>query len=130
MSRPGWTEDVYRRGLRLAERAHQLAPRKLYILNTLGVAQYRVGAYVDALESLQRADSENETQLGYPRSQDLGFIVMALHRLGRTEEARAALERLRKQMTNPADAADPNGRAAAAEAERLLGKTREHTGAR
>ncbi|MCZ6545751.1 MAG: hypothetical protein O6913_08615, partial [Chloroflexi bacterium] len=125
VSRPGGTEDAYERGLRLAESAHRLAPNKLYILNTLGVAQYRTGAHEEALATLRRADAENAKLFLYARSMDLAFITMALHRLGRTEQARAALERLREQMKNPKDAADPNSRAFAAAAERLLGETSE-----
>ena len=56
---------------------------------------------------------------------DLAFITMALHRLGRTEEARAALQRLREQMKSPKDVDDVESRAFAAEAERLLGETSE-----
>ncbi|MCZ6571951.1 MAG: hypothetical protein O7C98_02160, partial [Planctomycetota bacterium] len=81
----------------------------------------------DALATLQRGDSLNAKLRRYPRATDQAFIVMALHRLGRTEEARAALERLREQMK---DVDDVESRAFAAEAERLLGETPEGGGRR
>jgi len=58
----------------------------------LGVAQYRVGAYEDALETLRRC---GKTSMGYIDRATAAFTAMALHQLGRQEEAEASLERLR-----------------------------------
>jgi Flp pilus assembly protein TadD len=57
-------------------------------LNTLGVAQYRVGQYQTALDTLLRADKMNQ---GIP--EDVAFLAMAHHRLGHKEQAQAALKR-------------------------------------
>ena len=110
--------------MRWAQRASVLDPKSLAIANTLGVAQYRAGAFADALATLRHADSRNAKRKVYARSNDLAFIAMALHRLGKTQEARAALAQLQSRMKNTKDADDAGARACAAEAERLLAEPR------
>ena len=59
------------------------------MLNTLGVAQYRVGEYEEALNTLRQSDRLNG---GIP--EDLAFIAMSLHQLDEKEQAemRAKIE--------------------------------------
>jgi eukaryotic-like serine/threonine-protein kinase len=60
-----------------------------------------------------------ETPLGgYPA--DVAFIAMALHRLGRVEEAQSALGRLRTLLGNPQWSGDEESRAFLDEAEKLI----------
>ena len=98
---PGRDIDEYRVALEKVERAKELTPddpgpeylaAQGNILWHLGVAQYRVGSYEDALETLRRCGKRS---IGYLDHAVVAFTAMALHQLGRQEEAIAALERLR-----------------------------------
>jgi hypothetical protein len=51
---------------------------------------------------------------------NLAFTAMALHKLGRTEEAKAALERLRTLLKDERFAQDEQAKAFLAEAEKLI----------
>jgi tetratricopeptide (TPR) repeat protein len=88
--------DEYRAALDRVERARELIPdeaeRRLSVLWYLGVAQYRVGSYEDALETLRRCGKRS---MGYLDRAVVAFTAMALHQVGQKEEAKAALERLR-----------------------------------
>ena len=59
---PGRDIDDYRVALEKVERAKELTPDDPITQATLGVAQYRVGAYEDALETLRRCE---KTSIGY-----------------------------------------------------------------
>ncbi len=86
---PGGQIEAYRLALGKAEMANRLQPNDGRILAKLGVAQYRVGAYQDALTTLihvEKLRADDPPAL-------LAFKAMALHQLGRYEEARAALNR-------------------------------------
>src|SRR5262249_39911128 len=69
-------------------------------LNTLGVAQYRVGRYADALATLTESEMLNATKEGWFPA-DLAFLAMTQHQLGKKDEAKATLNRLRKVMKQP-----------------------------
>ena len=127
VSDPNAGAERYGLALQAAQTAVHQQPRDGNFLNTLGVALYRVGRYEEALETLRRSNELNrepETRPGQsaesaPASQtatesptqlaagDLGsaadaaFIAMSLHKLGRTAEAHAALERLREWVAQP-----------------------------
>jgi Flp pilus assembly protein TadD len=90
--------------LRQAQAAYDLFPRDAVYVNALGMAQYHVGNYQEAVEKLTLAN-----KLGGKRFQpycpcNLKLLAMAQHQLGRKVEARAALDRLRESMkaTEPA----------------------------
>jgi tetratricopeptide (TPR) repeat protein len=88
-------EDTYSRALRQADAAVHLTLENWPKLNTLGVAQYRVGRYADALATLTKSDKLNATKEGlYPT--DLAFLAMTQHQLGKKDEAKATLGRLRE----------------------------------
>ena len=108
-------ECLYRSALRMAELASEKQPDNGYIVNTLGVAQYRVGLYVKALETLSRADEING---GIPA--DVAFLAMTLIQLGRSDEADAAMKRLRHIMADPKYRDDEESKAFLREAENLL----------
>jgi len=113
----------YRLALRRSQLACQLAPWDSSYWNTLGMAQYRVGAYQAALRSLARAaESSKRGGAAYEaalrflarvsgRSErdgpNLAFTAMANHKLGNITEARAALEQFDIFMAEPNHAADP-----------------------
>jgi len=84
--------DEYRVALEKVEKAKELTPDEPIAQALLGVAQYRVGAYEDALETLRRC---GKTSMGYIDRATVAFTAMALHQLGQQEEAKASLEKLR-----------------------------------
>jgi hypothetical protein len=86
----GRDPEEFRVALEKVERAKELRPDDPLIQATLGVAQYRVGAYEDALETLRNCES-----IGYLDRAVVACTAMTLHQLGQQEEAKAALERLR-----------------------------------
>jgi hypothetical protein len=90
-------KDAYVAALHRAAAAVRLAPGSGTILNTLGVAQYRMGNYAEALETLERSEKMNATKEGsFP--EDLAFLAMAHRQLGHTGQAEAGLARLREVM--------------------------------
>src|SRR5581483_3155384 len=109
------TPDECRRALRLAETARRMRPDDGIILNTLGVAQYRAGKYGEAVETLRRSGEVRNHQPA-----DMIFLAMALHRLGRAEEARATLTRIREMMTQSRRTVDAETKRFLAEAEALI----------
>ncbi|MFI5455450.1 MAG: protein kinase [Isosphaerales bacterium] len=73
----------------LARRATELAPGQAFYLNTLGVALYRAGRYVEAIEALDRSRAAGSSGLdGF----DLFFLAMAHHQLGHREQARGCYD--------------------------------------
>ena len=79
-----------------------LAPDQQVSLNTLGVVQYRVGRYAEAIMTLQRSLAAGHGQFD---AFDLFFLAMAHHRLGNPQEARTCFDRavhwLGEQQTLP-----------------------------
>src|SRR5262249_39833044 len=89
-------------------------------LNTLGVAQYRVGQYPEALETLTRADRLNGAHSKTPQPPDLAFLALTQHQLGQEEQAQATLARLREALQLPRWAKAAEAHALLREAEALL----------
>jgi len=98
VSSPGGQIEAYRLALGKAEMANRLEPKRSIFLARLGVAQYRVGEYQDALTTLIPFEKMKAyDHLGHKHLSS-AFIAMALHQLGRDEDAQAALSRLRVQL--------------------------------
>jgi dipeptidyl aminopeptidase/acylaminoacyl peptidase len=111
-------KDAHAVALRRAEAAVRLAPGDGNILNTLGVAQYRMGVHAEALETLEQSAKLNAAQGPYPS--DLAFLAMAEQQLGHKEQAKATLARLRKVMNEPAREKNAEGQGFLREAEELI----------
>ncbi|HTU17808.1 MAG TPA: protein kinase, partial [Gemmataceae bacterium] len=112
-------KDAYSRALRQAEAAVRLAPKNGNILNTLGVAQYRADRYAEALATLTKSEKLNATKQGSLPT-DLAFLAMTQHQLGKKDEAKATLGRLRKIMKQPRSAQDAESASFLREAEELI----------
>jgi hypothetical protein len=111
---PGLSPGAYTRALHMAEEAVRKEPRRGYYVNTLGVAQYRIGHYAEALKTLLQSSQLNSSPLvtgrtsGFTRKNrnrsgsvlpaDVAFLAMTYQRLSQKEEARDELERLRSLM--------------------------------
>jgi len=79
----------YQRALRLALRACEIAPRSPPLLNTLGIAQYRVQRYQDCVASLEESERIFR-ESGQPSDfTNVLFIAMAQRQLGHHAEAAA-----------------------------------------
>ncbi len=85
---PGRPEEEYAEALLLAEEAAALAGGDARILNTLGVAQFRMNDMEGAIRTLEQANRVND---GIP--QDTGFLAMAYARTQRRELAYKFLKR-------------------------------------
>jgi tetratricopeptide (TPR) repeat protein len=102
-----------------AQAAYQLAPEPSACLTTLGLAQYRLGQYEAAVETLARSEKLRATRAdSHPA--DLAFLAMAQYQLGRKEQAQATLARLREALRNPQWAKDGEIAALLGEAEALM----------
>jgi tetratricopeptide (TPR) repeat protein len=112
-------KDVYTRALRRAEAALRLAPGDEMILNTLGVAQYRLGDYAKALETLEKSGKLRATRGPIP--EDLAFLALAHPHLGHKEQARATLTRLRDVVKQPLWEENPEAQGFLREAEEVIG---------
>jgi tetratricopeptide (TPR) repeat protein len=110
----------YRRALRWAEEACRRQPGNGAYLNTLGVAHYRNGQYVEALASLTQAEPLNAKTYRGSIPGDLAFLAMAHQQLGHKKEAVKDLARLREVMKTSRWAKDAESQAFLKEAEALL----------
>jgi tetratricopeptide (TPR) repeat protein len=127
VSKPDASADAYRRALLQAEEAcrlvpqyERLVPQYGLILNTLGVAQYRVGQYQAAVETLARSEKLQTTPKNGPHPADLAFLAMTQYQLGHKEPAQATLARLREAMNKSRWAKDAESAAFLREAETLI----------
>jgi Flp pilus assembly protein TadD len=120
VSRPGGSPEQYSRALRLAQAACRLQPDDGTMLNTQGVAQYRADKFPEALQTLQRSDEMNRTRLKSSIPDDLAFLAMTCHRLGKRDQAQGYLDQLRKAMAKPRWANNQEKKRFLAEAETLL----------
>jgi WD40 repeat protein len=118
-------KDAYRLALRRAEAAVRLTPGDGSNLNTLGVAQYRLGDCAKAVETLHRSEKLNAATTGMaPQPEDLAFLAMAHQQLGHKEQAQAMLKQLREQKKQPGWEKSAEAREFLREAEGLIeGKT-------
>jgi WD40 repeat protein len=116
---PGDTRENYALALRKISEAASLVPKSHDYLYTLGVAQYRVGRYEDALNTLKVSDEAN-TARDRPHPGDKAFIAMAQTQLGRKVDAKKILDQLRVLMRQPFWAEDAEAQGFLREAAELI----------
>jgi dipeptidyl aminopeptidase/acylaminoacyl peptidase len=97
-----------------AEHACRLAPDRREYRIGLGTALYRAGCYLEAIETLKRADRPDQNS-----SATLAFLAMTHHRLGEREQARAAVSRLREWLKKTDQAQNDEARAFLPEVEAI-----------
>lgn len=85
-------------GLQMAEAAASALPDHAGILNTLGVAQFRLGRLSDARATFDRCVEMATREWGVPTPSDLLFLAMTEHRLGHVGEARKQLEKAKHYL--------------------------------
>jgi len=120
VSSSGKSTDEYQTALEKAEKANAWEPNDPAILGALGAAQYRLGDYEKALATLTRCEKSRADKHLEPAPENVAFIAMSLHKFGRTEEAKAALERLRALCKEERFAEDQEAQAFLTEAEQLI----------
>lgn len=113
-------QEAYALAKRQAEAAVLLAPGDGNILNTLGVAQYRIGQYAEAVTTLSQSDKINTVRYQGSIPSDLAFLAMAQHRLGQKEQAAATAVRLREVMKQGRWAKDDEAQAFLRETEAVV----------
>jgi WD40 repeat protein len=120
ISSPNEHIDRYSTALQKAEKASRLEPDEWFVLNTLGVAQYRVGAYEDALETLTKTENMRDHGSGEADPVNLAFMAMTLNRLGRADDTRTVADRLRSLLDQGQYDNDYKTLACIVEAEKLI----------
>ena len=96
VSLPDKDYEAYKSALEKAQKANQWESQDPRILTTLGIAQYRMEMYSDALETLKKSEEVEAQKHLTPHPANATFTAMALYQLGRHEEAKVALEQLRE----------------------------------
>jgi tetratricopeptide (TPR) repeat protein len=89
---PGADTAAYQRALRQAEAACLLFPNDANVVNTLGVAYYRVERYKEAVAALEKSLAGYSSK-GIDDPSDLYFLAMCHCRLGNAAKARECFER-------------------------------------
>ena len=100
-SRPGAESAAYRLAVERAEIACRLMPFEGSYQTTLGMAQYRLGKYQEALTTLTHADKLNQAAEGSSVPADLAFLAMTRFQIGETDQAQASLAQLRETSQKP-----------------------------
>ncbi len=91
----------------LASSAH--AGMDYYVLNTLGVVQYRVGEYADAISTLAASEAGAAKFGEGAQAGNWAFIALSHHRLGHKAEAAAARAKFESLSVDPkVSEADPD----------------------
>lgn len=116
---PNQTAEQYSQAVRLVQRARRLEPENAIFLNTLGVAQYRVGQNAEAVKTLTRCLELDSNPSGEPHPIHLAVLTMAHHRAGDHAVAQQLLERLRQAMKDDRWADYPDAKSFFAEAEAI-----------
>jgi hypothetical protein len=117
---PGGRKEAYALALRQAEAAMEAVVFNDYWLQTLGVAHYRLGDYAKALHPLTACENAKSSRQEGSLPADLAFLAMAQHQLGRKDEAKATLARLRDVMKQPRWANDAEAQGFLHEADHLI----------
>jgi Flp pilus assembly protein TadD len=81
------------------------------VRNTLGIGQYRAGLFVEAIGNLLACDAANRASATGPVLEDVAGLGLSYAALGRLDEARSELARLRALAGTPRYAADSPRRA-------------------
>jgi WD40 repeat protein len=114
----GAAEGTYRRAHDWIQIALQLEPNRGVSLTSLGITQYRLERYAEALDTLVRAAKLDQAA----EPANLAFQAMAEQALGHVEEAGARLNDLRQVMKKPGLARDEEALSFLAEAQSCVGK--------
>ncbi len=119
--RPDAGPSARQRALLQAETASRLLPFRTEYQATLGMAQYRLGRYREAAETLERTIDTRSARGAEPDPADLAFLAMAQYRLGQETDAKATLGRLHALLHQPGRGEQEEANALRLEAEQVNG---------
>ncbi len=114
------TRTEYEKALRQIQAVVESKPDEGFYLNTLGVAQYRVGDYHSALTTLTRSEQMNNTASAGSLAFDLVFLAMTNQQLGNTDRASEQLQQVRQLSQEPRWSSNTELRGFLQEAEALI----------
>jgi hypothetical protein len=109
----------YSHALTQAEAALRLAPKNGCILNTFGVALYRMGHHTEARAPLAESEKLNTTMEGSQPS-EIAFLAMAQQQVGSHQAAKDTLSRLRGLKNQPRWVKDAKAQVFLRESEELI----------
>jgi tetratricopeptide (TPR) repeat protein len=118
VSKADGTLQEYQEALKAAEKAVDRMPDGA-VVNTLGVAQYRVGNFEASLGTLTLADQLNSARTKNSAPADLAFIAMSHHKMGQIDKAQSTLVRLRATIKDQKEVTDED-KSFLREAEQLI----------
>jgi hypothetical protein len=118
VGRRGLTLAQYRQALHQAEAACSADSSDVTYLTTLGMAEYRLARFTEALSALTRAARLARSPI---EPVNLAFHAMALFRLGRAKESRDRLCELHERLKRPDQAQAAETEGWLREAEDLIG---------
>jgi WD40 repeat protein len=118
--RPGAELAEYRLALQRAEIPCRLMPFEGSYQTTLGMAQYRLGKYQEALATLTHAAELNQAAEGGSVPVDLALLAMIRYQMPDKDRAQANLDQLRQMMQKSNWAQDEEAQRLLKEAEALL----------
>lgn len=91
-------ESVLKKAMEVASSEHRTPSALAAILTTLGSAQYRVGTYANALDTLKKAEKMRMDGNLEPDPNSTAFTAMTQFQLGRIDEGRSAINTLRDTL--------------------------------
>ncbi len=110
----------YSLALRLAEVAYQLESDNTEYWCIKGMAQYRLGRYQEARETLRASESAQFDRFFVSQPLNVVFLAMTNHQLGFTQEAHRLFERARDLMQRDPWQTDADSQAVLHEAEAMF----------
>src|SRR5262249_22053450 len=118
--RPGAETSAYRLAVQRAEIACRLMPFEGFYHTTLGMAQYRLGKYREALATLTRPDEPNQEATAGPAREDRAVAASSRYQMRERDRAQANLTKLREILQKPNWARNEEAQRLLKEAEALL----------
>jgi eukaryotic-like serine/threonine-protein kinase len=101
---PGYTTSQYARALAQAERLCQFKPEDPYIMQLMGMTQYRTGKYNEAIAALDRIaqmhalERVEQNDRAFITVLRYAFLAMAQHRAGQPANARVTFKLLQEAV--------------------------------
>jgi WD40 repeat protein len=126
--RPGASAEAYALAVRQAERACSLAPKDQSLVNTLGVALYRVGKYREAVPVLKKSLTMVPEKEQARDFWDLGFLALCYLHLQEPGKAHDYLQRLKAITRDQRVGDEADYQNVLEEVERLVGGPPFRTG--
>ena len=90
--------DAYMSILDKAQKVARSEPKTPSILRTLGVGQYRVGTYADALDTLKNAEQIRTSDNLESDPNSVAFLAMTQYHLGQVDVGRSAVNTFRDSL--------------------------------